>query len=224
MLDAWFILITSWVYTFSFFSFKEPYWQSQHHCFLEHWTLPNRSTSLDCYLQNGTNVLLKAHLFSLYTWSLKLWQDIWDRTKVLLGTFWKLDENMGAIGNKKKKQKIPPHQENIWIPRMHVRAFSLVTWNFYFQNCLSTFLTWPIDKGTNYGKDLARLVLISKNLIQFIYTKLGGQNKTKLFPWHHKKEFHSPCVGLLFFVAFHMRFHISILSCNIFSIFIVLVP
>jgi hypothetical protein len=122
------------------------------------------------------------------------------------------------------EQKIPPHQENIWIPWMHVWAFSLVTWNFYFQNCLSTFLTWPIDKGTNYGKDLARLVLISKDLIQFIYTKLGGQNKTKLFPWHHKKEFHSPCVRLLFFVAFHMRFHISILSCNIFSIFIVLVP
>jgi hypothetical protein len=49
---------------------------------------------------------------------------------------------------------------------MHVWAFSLVTWNFYFQNCLSTFLTWPIDKGTNYGKDLARSVLISKDLIQ----------------------------------------------------------
>ncbi len=63
---------------------------------------------------------------------------------------------------------------------MHVWAFSLVTRNFYFQSCLSTFFTWPIDKATNYGKNLAQSCLISKDLVQFIYIKLGGQNKTKL--------------------------------------------
>jgi hypothetical protein len=125
-----------------------------------------------------------AHLFCLYTWSLNLGQDTWDRAKVLLGTFQKPNENMMRtwkhIGNKKKNKKSRPPKRKFGFPWMHVWAFSLVTWNFYFQNCLSTFLTWPIDKGTNYGKELAWSVLISKDLVQFIYTKLSGQNKTKL--------------------------------------------
>jgi hypothetical protein len=82
---------------------------------------------------------------------LDLGQDTWDKTKTLLGTFQKPNENMMRTWEHiedKKKNKF--------------------------------FLTWPIDKGTNYGKDLTQSFFISKDLVQFVYTKLGGQNKTKL--------------------------------------------
>jgi hypothetical protein len=67
-----------------------------------------------------TNVLHMGDLFSLYTWELNFEQIIWDKSELLLGTFWK---QLGNLGNpmgihkehdgntkKKKKQKIPTPQ------------------------------------------------------------------------------------------------------------------
>jgi hypothetical protein len=105
--------------------------------FWEHWALPNRSTSLDHQLQIKTNVLPMAHLFSIYTWKLNFGQTVWDKSEVLLGTFWGTTWKPGAPcanpmethrkpdGNKERKQKIP--------------SPSLCAWNFYFQNYLSPF-------------------------------------------------------------------------------------
>jgi hypothetical protein len=74
--------------------------------------------SLDCQLQNETNVLHVALLLDLYMWELNFGQTIWDISEVLLGTFWWTTWELGeSFGNfmawqhpqkKKKKERTRP--------------------------------------------------------------------------------------------------------------------
>jgi hypothetical protein len=69
--------------------------------FSEHWALLNRSASLDPELQIRKKCTpLIAYLFSSYTGELNLGKT-WDKTEVLLGTSWKLEEPHGnTLGTK----------------------------------------------------------------------------------------------------------------------------
>jgi hypothetical protein len=50
----------------------------------------------------------------IYTWKLNCGQTIWDKTTLLLGTYWKLEEHDGnKLGTKKPKKPPPPSQENL---------------------------------------------------------------------------------------------------------------
>jgi hypothetical protein len=54
----------------------------------------------------ATYVLPKRHLFNLYRWELNFGQIIWDKTKVLLGTFWGTSwEHIGNMLQTRKKGK-----------------------------------------------------------------------------------------------------------------------
>jgi len=87
----WFVLISLWVcsWLFHFFPlFKEPHSLAHHLFVLEHWTLPNESTSLDPSCKIETNVFPYNPPFQLYTCELNFGQTIWGKTHVLLGTSW----------------------------------------------------------------------------------------------------------------------------------------
>ncbi len=86
-----------------------------------------------------------------------LWTTIWDKSEVLLGTYWgtnwKLEEYHGDTygtwweqGEKEKNSSSPPpppppfQKEKNWTPDESMLSLSFAAWNFYFQNCLSRFL------------------------------------------------------------------------------------
>jgi hypothetical protein len=80
--------------------------------------------------------------YKLYTWKLNHGQTIWDIRWCAIGnvkwTHWELGEHfVNLMGTQKHthKQKSPP-------PPFSPSAFSLVTWNFYFQNGWTPFATW----------------------------------------------------------------------------------
>ncbi len=105
---VWFILISLWVLSQLFFLFKGAInWLVHHQFVLEHWALPNRSTSLDPKLHNKKQIYSPiAHLFSLYTSELNFGRTIWEKSEVLLGISW--GTLWEQIGNMEKTQKIPP--------------------------------------------------------------------------------------------------------------------
>ncbi len=106
---------------FSFLFFrvlKGPYWLAHYQSF---WNAGHSSIEAPLWITSckiETNVLPMAYLFSLCTWELNFGQTIWDKTKVIWGTFWVTTWEPGEpYGNtyrawweqgKKEKRKNPP--------------------------------------------------------------------------------------------------------------------
>jgi hypothetical protein len=67
-----------------------------------------------------------------------------------LRTSWEHIGNMMGTRKKSQKNPRPPsnkfYKKKTWTPHESMLSLSLAAWNFYFQNCLSTFLAW----GTSY--------------------------------------------------------------------------
>jgi len=180
MLDVWFILISSWVWSHFFYFFGSrshignpntiAFWNVEHFQIEALLWIVNYKMEQMCSLW-PTNLVW--NLGKTYGIELRC---CWELFENLMRTWWEHGSTLGI--RKKTKNPSPPREH---LDPMNACVSLLIGYmKLLFQNCLSTFLTWPIDKGTNYAKDLAWSVLISKDLIQFIYTKLGGQNKTKL--------------------------------------------
>jgi hypothetical protein len=122
--------------------------------FLDHWAWPSIEASL-CPVAKWNQVYNRRfHLFSIYTGELNFGQTIWDKTQVLLGTYWGMHlgthwEQRNKTNNPcppptHKKQKTGSFMRACW-------AFPLAAWNFYFQNCSSPFLAWANGRGRNLG-------------------------------------------------------------------------
>ncbi len=86
--------------------------------FLEHWALPNGSTSLDPQLQNKNKCIHQEHTFSVYIhecstlgkpYGIKLrcyWELLREQLGNLKETWWEHIKN--KEGKKRKKEKVPP--------------------------------------------------------------------------------------------------------------------
>jgi hypothetical protein len=122
---------------------------------LEPWAFLNESPFLDPQLQNRNKCIPQHHTFLVYI------HESWNLGKpygIKLRCYWKsFKEQLGNLGNPKRtcwehienkedKQKITPstspQKEKIRLITSTCWAFPLVTWNFYFQNCLLSFLGW----------------------------------------------------------------------------------
>ncbi len=160
----WFILIYSWVHPHFFCLFNEPHWFTHHQCFWNIWLSPIETSLWTLVTKCKQMCCPMAHLFSLYTWKLNFGQTIWDKTKVLSvllrmswETTWQLGEPNGDMmrtqWEQRTNKKIPfaPPKRRNWTFISVFWTISLATWNFYFQNCLSPFLTWANGKGAICG-------------------------------------------------------------------------
>ncbi len=79
--------------------------------------------------------------------NLRTWGTLWEHIRNMMGTREK--------STKKKTSPTPPksQKEKIWTPHESMLSLSLAAWNFYFQNCLSPFLSWANGMATNPKKE-----------------------------------------------------------------------
>jgi hypothetical protein len=170
---VWFILISSWTINnqlidlinitfFFFFCFEGATLISPSSIVFETLCTPpierlfwNSSPKIE------TNISYIAHLFSLYYMRRTLGKPY----GINVRCYWELlGEQLGEpLGNwcehtGNKDPKPPPPQTRLFYlkkktgPLMSAWwGFSLIAWNFYFQNCLSLFLAWANGKGTTSG-------------------------------------------------------------------------
>jgi hypothetical protein len=133
---------------FFFFVSKEPYWLAHHQFFqnIGHSSIEVPIWTPSCKLETNADPLCLP--FQFIYWRVELGQTIWDKTEVLLGTSWKLEEphgnTLGTKGGKKKSSHptllSPPPQKKKNMSACW--AFTLAAWrNFYFQTVCHHF--WP---------------------------------------------------------------------------------
>jgi hypothetical protein len=108
-------------------------------------------SQIDCTKNGSTNCICVPYIHGSWTmtkqYGIKMkcyWECLWEQMGNfgnILGTWWKYTGNQ----KKTKPPSLPKtHKKNIFLPK----SFSLVAWNFYFQNGLSTF---SILTNTHYG-------------------------------------------------------------------------